>query len=393
MRVLVAWELGGNWGHLGRLLPVARALRARGEEVVFAVASPEDCEGRLGEEGFECLRTPRLRRRSAGVSPPDSFADILAACGFDDADAMDVVVREWCELFERERADAMLIDHAPSALFAARFKGLRAVQLSSGFELPPGTSPLLPFRAPEPAEVARLRAREARIVVALNAVADGFGAPPLSSVAQLFQGTPALLATFPELDHYGARKGARYIGPLFEAESGMVPDWPAGDGPRVFAYLRDAPWLGAFLDALASTGWPSICAIPGASQAMLDRHARGSVRIVLEPVGYLQLDPLPDFAVNYASHGTTSALLLAGIPVLMMPVHVEQLLLAHRVAALGAGLGAMPGAGEAGHLEVLRTMRRTESCAAVARSFSTRYAGHRVEEAAASAADALRRGG
>ena len=36
-RILFAWELGGDYGHLARLLPVAQALKAGGHEVVFAV--------------------------------------------------------------------------------------------------------------------------------------------------------------------------------------------------------------------------------------------------------------------------------------------------------------------------------------------------------------------
>ncbi len=36
-RFLFAWELGGDYGHFARLLPVALALRARGHDVVFAV--------------------------------------------------------------------------------------------------------------------------------------------------------------------------------------------------------------------------------------------------------------------------------------------------------------------------------------------------------------------
>lgn len=36
-RILFAWELGENYGHLMRLAPVADKLRAAGHQLLFAV--------------------------------------------------------------------------------------------------------------------------------------------------------------------------------------------------------------------------------------------------------------------------------------------------------------------------------------------------------------------
>ena len=36
-RILFAWELGANLGHLGALVTLAKALRSRGHEAMFAV--------------------------------------------------------------------------------------------------------------------------------------------------------------------------------------------------------------------------------------------------------------------------------------------------------------------------------------------------------------------
>jgi UDP:flavonoid glycosyltransferase YjiC (YdhE family) len=50
-----------------------------------------------------------------------------------------------------------------------------------------------------------------------------------------------------------------------------------------------------------------------------------------------------DAGLTYASHATTAAFLLAGKPVMMLPGHLEQFLLAKRVEELGAGLVQNPG--------------------------------------------------
>ena len=51
-RIFIAWELGGGMGHIQRLYPVAKGLRARGHEVVFAVRDLYRSEPWLVAEGF-----------------------------------------------------------------------------------------------------------------------------------------------------------------------------------------------------------------------------------------------------------------------------------------------------------------------------------------------------
>jgi UDP:flavonoid glycosyltransferase YjiC (YdhE family) len=50
----------------------------------------------------------------------------------------------------------------------------------------------------------------------------------------------------------------------------------------------------------------------------------------------MQVGAQADAAVLYASHGTTAAMLLAGVPMTLCPNHVEQMLVARNVARLGA---------------------------------------------------------
>ena len=45
--ILIVWEHGGNLGHLGRLLPIARTLRQQGYTVVFAEIGRASCRERV----------------------------------------------------------------------------------------------------------------------------------------------------------------------------------------------------------------------------------------------------------------------------------------------------------------------------------------------------------
>jgi len=357
-RILVAQELGGNWGHRVRARRVTGALRAAGLGVVVET----------GE-----VRPPVQTAARA----PVSFADILDAQGFAHVNSLRERAAWWIRRFRDARPDALLTEYAPSALFAARLAGIPALALATGFTSPARASPLLPFRPAGIAELARLRVLEARMLEAMNAVLRDGAATPLDRVADLFDRRRVLLATFPELDHYGARRGARYIGPIFEDARGLQSAWPDGEGPRVFAYLRPAPGVQGLLEALDRRAARVLGVIPG-----------GPVGFNRNPVALGRLDPPPQLAVTYCGHGTTAALLLRGVPLVMMPNYVEQLLLARRVAQLGAGVVLAPGA-SAAEMDRAIDAVQNPSYTSAAKRFSTRYAKYTPDRALRAVVSAL----
>lgn len=349
-RVLVAQELGGNWGHRANVHRLVGALRAAG----FAVV----------EESGARRPAPKSEARA-----PVSFADILDGQGFSRVDSLRELASFWAGRFQQAGADVVIAEYAPGALFAARLAGIPALQVATGFASPAHASPLVPFRPAAAPELRRLRALEARLLEAMNAVLRGSAAPPLRRVADLFDRGNLLLATFPELDHYGARRGARYIGPIFEDAEGSAPAWPAGDGARVFVYLRPAPCVPGLLEALDKCAARVLGVMPG-----------GPAGFHREPLALGRLDPAPQFAVTYCGHGTTAALLLRGVPLLMIPNYVEQLLVARRVARLGAGIVLAPDATRSDIARAIAAIQ-TPVYAHAAHDFAARHAGYRPEHA------------
>jgi hypothetical protein len=145
-RIVFAWEMGNNHGHLWRLLPIALRLQAQGHEVSFVLKPMVSAQRYLAPHGIRWYPCPTL------LAPIDlgreitTYADILAAQGASSPDLLRGIVHAWENLFSLLQADIIVIEHAPFALLAAKRAGIRTVQVGTGFTIPPTLSPAPCFR-------------------------------------------------------------------------------------------------------------------------------------------------------------------------------------------------------------------------------------------------------
>jgi UDP:flavonoid glycosyltransferase YjiC (YdhE family) len=87
-----------------------------------------------------------------------------------------------------------------------------------------------------------------------------------------------------------------------------------------------------------------------------------------------------DFAITYGGHGMTSALLMAGIPQLMFPMHLEQYLLTSRIEQLGAGITVNPDTPSSAYGQLLRKMRDDKVYEKKAQTFAASHQGFDCEQ-------------
>lgn len=336
-RVLIAWELGEAFGHLARCLRLAQGLVARGHEVILALKDVRLPAGQGSTLGITVLPAPLTPQAGAGSSPPVNYADVLRVSGF--ADARDVAARmnAWQGMFSLARPDVLVADHAPTALLAARLADIPHLSIGNGFQIPPAVSPWPSIRPWEAASDQALIAAEERLDRVLDAAQKALGHTTAVRVRDLF-GEHDILDTFAELDHYGARPDGRYVGPIVSVPQALRVAWQSKEGSRVLAYLRPAvPGFESVLQALARLDIEVLCVAPGMSPDAAKRFATRRLRIALAPLDLPPLLEHADLAVGYGNSGFSTQALLAGVPLAMRPRHVEQVLFAHRVEALGSG--------------------------------------------------------
>ncbi|MGB8989150.1 MAG: hypothetical protein WCC37_21295, partial [Candidatus Sulfotelmatobacter sp.] len=248
-------------------------------------------------------------------------------------------VQGWLNLIQLCRPDKLILDYSPTVSLAARIAKVPTVLIGNGFELPPLTDPLPPFPGFSWATADVAAQSERKAVSNANAILQACKLSLLPALRDLFADGPRLFATFPELDHYGTRPDAQYIGPLL----GIPPhalrvDWPESKGPKVFACLRpDTSHVQAILSALAMTTARVICVAQGFRDRQLASFRKPHILFYRRPV---DLAPLrdADLCISYGAEGTTIRFLLAGCPQLVSPWHVEAFMAARKLARAGLGL-------------------------------------------------------
>ncbi len=382
-KLLYAWELGAAYGHIGGFLPLARALRARGHEVFWAVAQPGPATQLLAQDDFDWLQAPTCAE-APRVGPPLSYNDILLRFGYAREETLLPLVGAWRELMRLHGAQVVLANHAPTAILAARTLRIPVMLFSSGFCAPPRRRPLPNMRPWLALPSGKLEALEAEALASINAVLGHFGLTPLDAVAQLFDVAEDTLLGFPELDHYAERGPARYWGSLPDAGVGDAPSWPALPGKRIFAYLRaGTPHHEAALAALHALGAPAIVYFPDAPPALLVRYAAPYLAFSAKPLALAQTAREADVAITYASMSTTTSLLLKGKPLVLLPGHLEQYLLARRVEEMGAGLTVNPDRPRTDLQLKLQRVVFEPDFGLNAQAFATKYANFSQEHVAA----------
>lgn len=337
--ILFTWELGKGFGHLYLHRATIRALAADGHQVFFSTRDPGNAEIAFGEDPVRILPAPILPRDVATpYKPTANYAHILHNIGFDDATSLRGRLKTWLAIYDHVQPDLVIHDHSPTAQLAYKHRPCRQISAGSGFMVPPASTPFPPMFPGPDSDIKQLARDEDAILARVNEALAALQLPTLATLADLARMDDYLMLTFREIDHYGGRAGTEYLGDNSGPEHGIKPDWPAGSGKKIFAYLYPFKGIGEFLRTLAATQAACIIYAPEVRAEIKAACTSSHIRFVDKAQNMTEIAPQCDLAITNANHGTTCALLLAGKPSLMLPYTLEQLMLARRVRDIGAGL-------------------------------------------------------
>jgi MGT family glycosyltransferase len=320
-----------------RYVPWTRAPHrfVRGEATEFL----RDWEARTPAGSFACLRDEIM------VGPAGRFAD----------DVLEELARERPDVVV---AEAVLL----GAQLAAEAAGVPlAVLHTTVMPFPaPGHPPLGPGFQPAKGRTGRVRdAVVARLgarlwdkgLPALNAVRAEHGLAPLrAALDQLLQADRVLVLTTAAFDFSprGLPPNLRYTGPRIDDPAWAQP-WepPPGDAPLVLVslssgYQGQLPVLRRAVAALDGAGVRGVVTTgPSIDPALLPAAPAGVQVVASAP--HRAVFGQAAAIVSHCGHGTVMKALAHGVPVVCLPMGRDQLDVAARVEAAGAGVRLRPG--------------------------------------------------
>jgi UDP:flavonoid glycosyltransferase YjiC (YdhE family) len=221
----------------------------------------------------------------------------------------------------------------------------------------------------------RLMAGEKRALKVANEVLQDLNAPQLDAITDLFNVAEHFLCTFPELDFFRKeRTEVHYWGPVTVAEWGARPQWPEDGGKKIFAYLKTRHrGFEEIIRTLSDLPCSTLVFAPGISESVVDQYTSSRLHFSQEPIDMDYGRESCDLAICHAGHGTTTRMLLAGRPLLLLPLNLEQLLRAMSVEKEGAGLVVHPEAKNPDYKQLLTRLTEEETFTGKARAIAERY--------------------
>jgi UDP:flavonoid glycosyltransferase YjiC (YdhE family) len=145
------------------------------------------------------------------------------------------------------------------------------------------------------------------------------------------------------------------------------------------------------LAALAREGCRVLCYLPEVAGGKAPPVTAPNLAYALRPVALQTALAEAQLCVCHAGEATVAQALLAGVPVLLLPMQLEQFLIARRIAAAGMGVNAAMLAQPLDWRQLVRHMLATPAYAQSAMTFAARHRGYSAEGMAARLALALER--
>ena len=342
--ILFTAELGAGLGHIMPLLRIADAMRARlatrGEapfRAIFVLHDPHHIHPHL-IAGDLALAAPRPTSLGKIRSHTASFAEILALAGFARSDDLLAGLAAWDDIFALCAPDAIIADHSPLAVLAARGR-IPTLVTGNAFNVPPAQIKNYP---------ALLAGTDAppiqhTMLATVNAALRGRALPEIAALPHFMQGDARAVFMLPMFDPYGPLRDTPLLGTY---ESGIVPLAPPS-APGIFIYGHSNLALTRrIVQASVSTGLPVVAHLTGGETESTHFLKRQGAEVLTNLPDVADVFPRVSVVVSHAGAGLSQSAFAAGRPQVVVPIHSESQMIARQIVKLGTGFCLDPTDGD-----------------------------------------------
>jgi hypothetical protein len=320
--------MGGGLGHVVAMAKIVQAMAEQGNRVTCILNDVSHARRLLGPIASQWLAAPRIHA-AVRRTPPLNHADALHNAGYDNSLSLVSLLAAWRTMFFLLKPDRVVCDYAPTARLAANTLGIETVCIDNGFSMPPLSDnphdPLPHVRTSVKPAPGQLAESERRVLDVVNGAMDDLGCDPLDAFSRLFR-EKVWYRNWVDFNHFGPHSPERHLGPIFGDGGKADPVWPAGRGPKLFAYLKpEHPGSLRLLQAAVARGYRVLAYLPGFSRdALRDLVDSGLLAASPDPVN---LDKLPDdveAGIWHSPMGGIGRCLDKGMRMIFLPMNSEQ---------------------------------------------------------------------
>lgn len=340
-KILFCWELGEDYGYLGKILALAQEFAD--QPCVLYVASKDlSATSKIDwPTNVKFVQAPIWLRSNPMALKAASFAEILLYKGYDSYRHLKILTDAWLAIFDFISPDVILFDHAPTALLAASGLGIPKIIISNPYLTPaPGTSttsliPLTHFDETKATEVHQW------VVNIINDVRQDYRATPITTIGDLFIADATFLSGFSETDYFSAyRSNVTYCGPALTVSIGTQdPVWTPGFSQKFLAYLKHRdPRSREILKILASMHARTLCFYSDCKPEDIEEFFNSSVKVSNIPFNLTKAYQETAVLICQGGQGVVNEALYRGIPLILVPTQAEQFFIAEKIKAMGNGI-------------------------------------------------------
>lgn len=341
-RILLCWELGGSLGHLVPLQQVAEYYLQQGHEVWLASKYTHSVADVFYDTPVKLLQAPRLPGMQGDkLKTARSFSELLYNVGYGDKAGLYGAVTGWQTLIRLVQPDLILADFSPTVFLACRGKPVSVIAIGSSFSIPPpDTRDSVFFDNPQAEQIAHQA--EALVVSTVREVCNQLNIPGIDAIYDLFDSAQSyIFRLYKELDHYQRperqmRKIA-YIGPP-SLEFNRPADFPDYPGPKIFCYLKPSASVPMLLKTLQQLECSAVVVTSGIPYDVVNQHRAAHIRYTSHPVNIQDVLDQASLGIMNANMNTMGQFLKQGTPLALVPLTVEQYIVAKRAEALTVGV-------------------------------------------------------
>lgn len=337
--ILCAWEIGGELGHISRFSAIVKTLELDGHHLVLVLKDLSRAYPFFSDTQAKLLQAPIWLPKITMQRPIACLADTLLCMGYLEADPLDCLLQAWESIIELVKPDLVIFDYAPTAMLALHHNSLPKIMVGSGFADPVAGDPIVDWR-PYPQDDQLIARQELRVLEQINILLRRRGRNELTHLTELFAVDRVVISTFPELDLYGEkRKNADYcVGPtskLVDSPVGFISE----ERPRILAYLKPGyPHIEMLISALARCKASVFIACPKASPQLFTPYVSDRFQFSTELVDLQSAMSSVDLFVGHGNASSCKESLIAGNPMVVLPIQLEQLLTGKKIQEAGFGV-------------------------------------------------------